>query len=354
MPPQNFTKFNLSPKFTFENYLMGNNNQLAFSIATAIAKEPGTRYNPFFLYGGVGLGKTHLMQAIGNRILQEKSNLKVVYTTGEAFTNELIESIQSGRGKGRYTTNDFRDKYRKADVLLVDDIQFIAGREATQEEFFHTFNALYMSQKQIVVTSDRPPRDFKNIEERITSRFGSGIIADIQTPDTEMRTAILRTKRDYNNDPIPNDVIDYIARTITSNVRELEGAYLQVLTLSNALGVAINVESAAKALGQSIKPTERKQININNILKAVCNYYSIKLADIKGEKRTKEFVVPRQVSMYLIHTLTELPLMTIGEFMGGRDHTTIMHGIKKIETEIGTVEKTRKDIAAIQTILNNE
>ena len=349
---ESYTKSNLTPKFTFETYIMGKNNQLAFAIASAVAQDPGKVYNPFFLYAGVGLGKTHLLHAIGNKILDEKPNLKVIYTTGESFTNELIESIKSGRGGGKYTSYDFRDKFRKADVLLIDDFQFIAGKETTQEEFFHTFNALYMNQKQIILTSDRPPKDFKNIEERITSRFESGIIADIQTPDEEMRSAILRKKRDDNRDNVSNDVLDFIAEKIDTNVRELEGAYLQVLTYVKAFGGEVSVETAAKALGQKIRSETNKTINLNQILKTVCNYYSVKTSDIKGPRRNKELVIPRHITMYLIQELTKTPLVSIGEFLGGRDHTTIMHGVEKVEKGILNQEKTIEDVINIRKELS--
>jgi len=215
-------KAGLNPKFTFENFIMGNSNQLAYAIAQSVAENPGKNYNPFFLYSGVGMGKTHLIQAIGNKILQNNPKTTVVYTTGESFMNELIEAIQSGKGsRGRYTSNEFRNKFRKADVLLIDDIQEIVGKEATQAEFFHTFNSLYMAGKQIILTSDRPPKDFTNLEKRVTSRFGSGIIADIQHPETDLRVAILRTKRDQNDDDISNEVVDFIAEKVTSNIREL-------------------------------------------------------------------------------------------------------------------------------------
>lgn len=346
-------KSGLAPKFTFENYIMGKSNQLAFAIATAVADRPGEIYNPVFMYSGVGMGKTHLLQAIGNKILKSKPGTKVVYTTGESFTNELIDAIQSGKGKGRFTSNDFRNKYRKADVLLIDDVQFIAGKEATQEEFFHTFNALYLAQKQIVVTSDKPPKDFTNIEERITSRFNSGIIVDIQPPDVETRMAILRTKRDFNKDPLTNQVLDFIAETVATNIRELEGAYLRVLTLSQATGRDITVELAAQTLGKTVKESTGKQVNMNQILNAVCTYYSIKHAEIKGKRRNKELVLPRQVAMYLIKELTDTPFMSIGDFLGGRDHTTIMHGVEKIGSEVEQSTKIRQDVYNVKQILAN-
>lgn len=349
-PERSGTNVGLYQKYTFENYIMGESNRLAYAIATAIAEKPGEAYNPFFLYSGVGLGKTHLVQAIGNRIIN-KQKLKVIYCTGESFTNELIESLQSGKGRGKYASNQFRNKYRKADVLLIDDIQFIVGKEATQQEFFHTFNALYMAQKQIVVTSDKPPKDFTNLEERITSRFGSGIIADIQPPNIETRSAILRNKRDQNKDAVTNEAIDQIATIVDTNIRELEGAYLQVLTYAKATGESITKEAVTTILGQTVKEKKHKPVNLNQILRAVCNYYSVKMIDIKGKRRTKDLVVPRQMAMYLIHDLTETPYMSIGEVLGGRDHTTIMHGVRKIEGEIIQIQKTRQDITNIKQTL---
>jgi chromosomal replication initiator protein len=345
-------KSGLVPKFTFDRYILGSSNQLAFAIAKAVSEKPGEAYNPVFLYAGVGLGKTHLVHAIGNYIIRNKPTLKVIYTTGESFTNELIEALQSGRGNGgRYSSNEFRNKYRKADVLLIDDVQFIIGKNTTQEEFFHTFNTLYMAQKQIVITSDRPPKDFQNLEQRITSRFSSGIIVDIQPPDFEMRSAILRNKRDQNQDPIPNSVIDLIAEKVATNTRELEGAYLQVLTKVTASGLGASPEIAAQILGQTIKETPTKSINASNIIKTVCTYYSIKSADIKGERRIKDLVIPRQVAMYLIKEMTNIPLMAIGDLLGGRDHTTIMHGIKKVEDDIKTQGKTKQDISNLKRLM---
>ncbi len=342
---------NLNPQFTFENYVMGSNNRLAYSIATAVADNPGRVYNPFFIYSNVGLGKTHLMQAVGNKVLQKNPNAKVYYCTSEDFTNELIEAVQSGKTKGKYTSNKFREKYRNVDVLLIDDIQFIAKKETTQEEFFHTFNTLHMSQKQIVVTSDRPPKDFTNVEERITSRLGMGIIADIQSPDVETRIAILRNKRDKAGDEVPNEIIDFIAENVSTNIRELEGAYLQVLTYSRATGQDLNLKTAAESLGQSIKMQAAKPMNVNQILKIVCSYFNVTLTDIKGQRRTKEFVVPRQMAMFLLYELTQTPFVTIGELLGNRDHTTIMHGVKKIETELKDFGKTKQDYLNIKQVL---
>lgn len=344
-------KSGLSPKFTFENFIIGNSNQLAYAMAIAIADNPGETYNPFFLYSGVGLGKTHLIQAVGNRILQKHPKMNVVYTTGESFMNELIEAIQSGKGRGKYTSNEFRNKFRKADVLLIDDIQFIIGRETTQMEFFHTFNTLYLAGKQIILTSDRPPKEFNNLEKRITSRFGSGIIADIQNPDADLRNAILRTKRDRNKDDISNEVIDYIAQNVESNIRELEGAYLQILTYVSATGNKAEVDTAERLIGKNIHTKQKRSANTNSILKAVSKYYSVKIPDIKGKKRTKDIVIPRQVAMYLIRDMTETPLMGIGEVLGGRDHTTIMHGIEKVEREMKGTGKIKQDVANVKEMI---
>lgn len=338
----------LNPTYTFENYIMGDTNRLAYAIADSIAKAPGTMYNPLFLYAGVGLGKTHLIQAIGNRVLDINPEAKVLYVTGEGFTNELIDLLVNKKG----SNTSFRKKYRDLDILIIDDIQFITGKEKTQEEFFHTFNDLFMKQKQIVLASDRPPEEFKNIEERITSRFKSGIMADIQKPDFELRAAVLRAKRDYFGHSIPNEVIDYLAENIVSNIRELEGAYMQVMTLAAALGAeAIDKEIARKALGNIIQQPSNKPININKILKAVCSYYALNLSDIKGKRRTKNIVVPRQIAMYLIYDMTETPFMSIGELLGGRDHTTIMHGVKKVQEELMLIGTTKNDIANIKQFI---
>jgi chromosomal replication initiator protein len=346
-------KSNLSPRFTFENYIMGKNNNLAYAIATAVAERPGEQYNPVFIYSGVGLGKTHLIQAIGNRILETKPGTKVIYSTGEAFTNELIESIRNP-GKSKQTPYEFRNKFRKADVFLIDDVQFIIGKESTQEEFFHTFNDLYMAQKQIVITSDRPPKEFNDLAARITSRFSSGIIVDIQAPDVETRAAILRNKRDQFKDQVSNEVIDFIAERVSSNIRELEGAYMQVITEARANGKDVTVDSAAVALHQSQKDKVQKVVNMNQILKAVCAYYSVRMPDIKGNSRTKDLVIPRQVTMYLIRELTKTPWMSIGEFLGGRDHSTIMYGVERMTAEASQQGKLGQDIANVRQLIEAE
>jgi len=309
-------------------------------------------YNPVFLYGGSGLGKTHLIQAIGNQIIKNQPNKIVLYTTGEQFTNELIESIQGGDKK--YASNRFRNKYRKADVFLIDDVQFIIGKTQTQEEFFHTFNTLYMQEKQIVITSDKPPSEFGKLPERITSRFQSGIIVDILPPSFETRSAILRTKRDLSNDKISNEVIDFISEKINSNIRELEGAYLRVVSIANATDQLITIDLASSILKISTQEKTIKQVNMNQILKTVCNHYSVKAQDVKGNRRTKDIVLPRQVTMYLIQNITKTPLMTIGDFLGGRDHTTVLYGTQKIEKDMQNDLLFKKEIEAVKNKIYEE
>ncbi|MBP8960810.1 chromosomal replication initiator protein DnaA [Patescibacteria group bacterium] len=346
-------KAGLASHFVFENFVMGPNNQLAYSVAWSVANDPGKDFTPMFLYSGVGLGKTHLLHAIGNHIIKHKPHLNVVYTTSEQFTNELVNVLQSSHQTKKVMTERFRKKFREADVLLVDDIQFIVGRDSTQEEFFHTFNQLYLDKKQIVLTSDRPPKDFNNLEERLTSRFGSGIIVDIQKPTVEMRNAILRKKRDRNGDPVTNEVIDFIAAKVSTNIRELEGAYLQVLTHIRSSGLEMNVKNAAAALGQIIEE-KQEMSNPNDILNAVCRYFSITKADLKGPRRTKQFVIPRQIAMYLLKEMTGTPLMAIGDLLGGRDHTTIIHGADKIKQDLQKIPRVEQDVRNIKQLLYME
>ncbi|OGC67630.1 chromosomal replication initiator protein DnaA, partial [candidate division WWE3 bacterium RIFOXYC2_FULL_40_11] len=343
----------LTPKYTFENYILGGHNNLAHAIAVAVATRPGEQYNPVFFHSGVGLGKTHLLQAIGNNILRNHPATKIIYTTGETFTNELIDAIQSGKAgkKSKYTTNEFRNRYRHADVFLIDDVQFIIGKDATQEELFHTFNSLYMSGKQIVITSDRPPSEFKNLASRITSRFAMGIIADIHKPGFEERVAILRARRDFLGEDISDEIISYIAQNISSNIRELEGAYMQVSVKAHSNNMQPTVTMAAEALGQSYRETKKPTVNINEVLKAVCNYYSVNIPDIKGPRRHKEIVIPRQVAMYLMKEFTETPYIAIGDLLGGRDHTTIMHGAEKIHQKVTEKGKIYTDVANIKQTL---
>ena len=334
----------LSPHYTFDNFVVGSCNNLAHAVARAVAEKPGRAYNPFFLYSGVGLGKTHLIQAIGNEILKRHKNLSVLYCTGESFTNELLDSIQSGR---RQATAKFREKFRKTDVLLIDDIQFIAGRETTQEEFFHTFNALYLNKKQIVLTSDKPPREIAKLEERLTSRFAGGMIADMQPPDFDMRVAILRNKAKTLKINVPDEVIDTIAEGVSTNIRELEGTLHQVLTYAQTQGLELSPQTVVKILGNNFQK-KKLQITPRKVIREVCAYYAVKPKDLRGKRRVKEIVRPRQIAMYLLRNLTELPLTQVGEVLGGRDHTTIMHGVEKIEKLLQENIQIREQVNVIK------
>jgi len=335
----------LSPQYTFDNFIVGANNNLAHAVARAVAEKPGQAYNPFFLYSGVGLGKTHLLQAIGNQILIKYPQLKVIYCTSEAFMNELLESIQEARAH-RGTASKFRSKFRQVDVLLIDDIQFIAGRESTQEEFFHTFNALHQKQKQICITSDRSPKEISRLEERLTSRFASGMIADMQPPNIDMRVALLRRKRDQLHAPLSDEIVDFVAQTVTTNIRELEGAFLQVLTFAQAAGQEYTVELAAQALGKA--QPEKPQVTVRQILKAVSEHFDLSQNDLKGQRRLKEVVLPRQVAMYLLRHYTDTSLIGVGEVLGGRDHSTVLHGVDKIDAALPKNKKLQQDILQIK------
>lgn len=317
--------FGLSPFFSLSEFIVGPGNQLAFTVASNIAHNPGQSYNPFFLYAPTGLGKTHLIQALGNEILNRFPQMKVVYSTGEAFTNELLESIQH-RGQKR-----FRDKFRQTDVLLIDDVQFIAGKEATQEEFFHAFNDLYLAQKQIVLTSDRPPREIALLEDRLRSRFAGGMIADMTPPDQTLRTAILRTKRDKAGFDIGNEVIDFIAAEVKTNIREMEGVFLQVASVAKAKNVPADLTLATAIISQNSLLTGKEKPTPKRIIEETCQLFNLSHKDLIGHRRTKELVLPRQICMYLLRSLSRLPLMAVAELLGHRDHTTIMHGVDKIE-----------------------
>lgn len=340
----------LYPQYTFDNFVVGPNNNLAFAVAQAIATSPGKVYNPFFLYAGVGLGKTHLIQAIGNQIFKSRQSLKVLYCTGETFTNELLESIYRSKQFREASTN-FRKKFRNVDVLIIDDIQFIAGRETTQEEFYNTFNALYPAGKQIILASDRPPKEIARLEERLASRFSSGMIADMQAPDVDIKNAILRRKREVLGVQLPDEIIDFIAKTSPSNIRDLEGAFLQVIAFNQTQGGSVNLEQVKSLLGRNIGATEER-VTPKRIINAVENFFNVKSSDLKGPCRKREFVIPRQIAMYLIKTLTDTPLMQIGDIIGGRDHTTIIHGSDKIQKELIENPKIQEDVRKIKTYLN--
>ncbi|HHY97378.1 MAG TPA: chromosomal replication initiator protein DnaA [Firmicutes bacterium] len=319
----------LNPKYTFDTFVVGNSNRFAHAAALAVAEAPARAYNPLFIYGGVGLGKTHLMQAIGHYVL-EQSQQKVVYVSSEKFTNDLINSIRDDK------TVEFRERYRNADVLLVDDIQFLAGKERTQEEFFHTFNALYEANKQIVISSDRPPKEIPTLEDRLRSRFEWGLITDIQAPDLETRIAILRKKASLEHLEVPGDVLVYIANQIHSNIRELEGALIRVMAFSSLNNVPVTVELASRVLKDMLPQTKNKQISIEFIQQTVADFFQISFEEMRAKKRTRNVSFPRQIAMYLARELTEASLPKIGEEFGGRDHTTVIHACEKIQSESQT------------------
>ena len=327
-PHQAVPMFN--PKYTFDNFVVGASNQFANAACLAVANLPAKNYNPFFIYGGVGLGKTHLLHAIGNHILHNRilpEIRKICYLSSEEFTNELINSI-------RYEKMDeFRNKFRKMDILLIDDIQFISGKERTQAEFFHTFNSLYEARKQIVVTSDKFPKDIPNFEERLRSRFEWGLIADIQPPDIETKVAILKKKAEIENIPLTNDVAFFLASQIDSNIRVLEGSLIRIGAFASLTKTPIDIQTAKEVLKNIIKPKE-EMISIDLIQKVVSNHFNIKISDLKVKRKSKGYVLPRQIGMYLSRKLTSASLLEIGEKFGGKDHSTVLHSIKKVEERI--------------------
>lgn len=318
----------LNPKYTFDTFVVGNSNRFAHAAALAVAEAPAKAYNPLFLYGGVGLGKTHLMHAIGHYALESNPDITVIYITSEAFTNDLIKAI------GNKSMVEFRAKYRNADILLIDDIQFVAGKESTQEEFFHTFNALYEANKQLIISSDRPPKEIPTLEERLRSRFEWGLTTDIQPPDLETRIAILRKKAELEEIDAPSNVLSYIANHVQSNIRELEGAFVRVVAYANLHRTPITQEIAVEALKDIIGTQRQKPITIDLIQQVVANHYGIKVTEMKAKKRTRSIAYPRQVAMYLARELTENSLPKIGEEFGGRDHTTVMHACEKITNDM--------------------
>ena len=315
----------LNSKYTFDTFVIGKGNQMAHAAALVVSEEPGTIYNPLFFYGGVGLGKTHLMHAIGHQYLQINPNAKIKYVSSENFANDFINSIQNR------TQEKFRQQYRNVDLLLVDDIQFFADKEGTQEEFFHTFNALYDDRKQIVLTSDRLPNEIPKLQERLVSRFAWGLSVDITPPDLETRIAILRKKANAEGLEIPNDTLSYIAGQIDSNIRELEGALVRVQAYSAIQRNDITTSLAADALKSMVKNDSKQNVSIASIQQKVCKYYQISLADLKGKKRVRQIVLPRQIAMYLSRELTSTSLPKIGKEFGGKDHTTVIHAHEKIK-----------------------
>ena len=317
----------INHRFNFENFVIGPSNRFAHAASLAVAESPAKAYNPFFIYGGVGLGKTHLMQAITNRILGSQPRTKICYITSERFTNELIEAIR------HRSTNQFRQKYRTIDILLIDDIHFIAGKESTQEEFFHTFNTLHESRKQIIISSDRPPKDIANLEERLSSRFAWGLITDIQPPDFETRVAILRKKIEREPVQVPDDVIYFIAQEIKNNIRELEGALIRVVAYSLLEEKPVSLEMTKMILRDMVKET-LKTVSVEVIQRTVADFFNVGLGDLKNARRHKNVVLPRQIAMYLTRQLTNLSLPEIGSAFGGRDHTTVLHSCKKIDRDL--------------------
>ncbi len=328
----------LNPKYTFDSFVIGNSNRFAHAASLAVAESPAKAYNPLFIYGGVGLGKTHLMHAIGHYILNNNPKSQVVYVSSEKFTNELINSIKDDKNV------EFRNKYRNIDILLVDDIQFIAGKERTQEEFFHTFNALYEANKQIIISSDRPPKEIPTLEDRLRSRFEWGLIADIQAPDFETRMAILKKKADVEKLNIPNEVMVYIATKIKSNIRELEGALIRIVAFSSLTNKEISVDLASEALKDIISSKQTRQVTIDIIQEVVANYYNLKIEDLKSARRTRNIAFPRQIAMYLSRKLTDMSLPKIGEEFGGRDHTTVIHAYEKISNNLKKDESLQNAI----------
>jgi chromosomal replication initiator protein len=317
-------KSQLNPRYTFDTFVIGSGNRFAHAASLAVAEAPAKAYNPLFIYGGVGLGKTHLMHAIGHYVLGHSTSSRVVYISSEKFTNEFINSIRDNK------TIQFRNKYRSVDILLIDDIQFLAGKEQTQEEFFHTFNALHEANKQIIISSDRPPKEIPTLEDRLRSRFEWGLITDVQPPDLETRIAILRKKAIADNLDVPSEVLAFIADRVDTNIRELEGALIRVVAYSALMNQPVSPELAAEALKDIMPHSRPKVISIQDIQQEVCNYYRLRVEELKSKKRTKSVAFPRQIAMYLCRELTDHSLPKIGEDFGGRDHTTVIHAHEKI------------------------
>jgi chromosomal replication initiator protein len=336
---------NLNPRYTFANFIVGSANRLAHAASLSVAERPGHAYNPLFLYGGVGLGKTHLMHAIGNQVIAKFPRKRVVYATSEKFTNEFITSIQQGK------IDDFRSRYRRIDLLLIDDIQFIADKERTQEEFFHTFNAIHEDGKQIVLSSDRPPKAILTLEERLRSRFEWGLIADLTAPDLETRIAILRAKAEEGAVPITSDVIEFIARKVVSNIRELEGALNRIVAYASMGAMPISIELAQAVLSNVLYNPKKRQVTPERIAKAVADYYGVQMDVLKGQKRDKAIVMPRQIAMFLMREETDVSLLRIGAELGGRDHSTVLHACDKITRESAVNDELRREIAAVRELI---
>lgn len=340
-----FEKAGLNPKYTFSSFVVGENSNLAHAAALAVAESPAQIYNPLYIYGGVGLGKTHLMQAAAHFILQHNPNLKVLYVTCETFTNEIIDAIRNG---GPLANVQFREKYRNADVLLIDDIQFISGKESSQQELFHTFNALHDNNKQIIISSDKHPKEINDLEARLCSRFLWGLSVDIQSPNYETRVAILRKKIELENyPPVPDDVLEYIATNVSSNIRELEGALIKIVAYAKLTSSPIDLEFAQNVLHDLFEEAQ-KEVTPDMIIKIVSEHFGVTINDLTSKKKNQEIVYPRQMCMYLCRTLTDVALTLIGKKLGNRDHTTVIHGYDKIQKEIDENEKVRNDIEILK------
>jgi len=335
----------LNPRYAFGNFIVGSANRLAHAASLSVAERPGHAYNPLFLYGGVGLGKTHLMHAIGNAVMARFPRKKVVYATSEKFTNDFITSIQQGR------IDDFRSRYRRIDVLLIDDIQFIADKERTQEEFFHTFNTIHDDGKQIVLSSDRPPKQITTLEERLRSRFEWGLIADLTAPDLETRIAILRAKAEESSVPIGSEVVEFIARKVVSNIRELEGALNRVVAYASMGAMPITIELAQAVLSNVLYNPKKRQVTPEKIARAVSEYYGVAMDQLRGQKRDRAIVTPRQIAMFLMREETDVSLLRIGAELGGRDHSTVLHACDKITRESSVNDELRRDIAAVRELI---
>lgn len=350
-------KANLNPKYTFDTFVVGGNNNFAHAASLAVAEQPGEVYNPLFLYGGVGLGKTHLMHSVAHYILDKDPTKKVLYVTSETFTNELIDAIRIGKTGNELAMTAFRDKYRNNDVLLIDDVQFIIGKESTQEEFFHTFNHLHNAGKQIIISSDKPPKDMETLEARLRTRFEWGLIADISAPDYETRMAILYKKIEtdqlerYN---IPNEVIQYIATNIKTNIRELEGSLNKLIALYriNNNEREMDIKLAAEALKDMISPSQNREVTPELIIDVVSEHFNVPVSDLKSSKRNAEIANARQIAMYLCRKMTDTPLKTIGLLLGGRDHSTVNHGVDKVANDVENNETLRNTLDIIQKKIN--
>jgi chromosomal replication initiator protein len=345
----NYESANLNSKYKFDTFVVGSNNKFAHSAALAVAESPGEAYNPLYIYGGAGLGKTHLMHSIGHFVLEQNNNMKVLYVTSEQFTNEVIESIRSGNAAAM---TKLRDKYRTVDVLLIDDVQFIIGKESTQEEFFHTFNVLHSAGKQIILSSDKPPKEMETLEERFRSRFEWGLIADIQPPDYETRMAILRKNAETYDKEVDDEIIQYIATNIKSNIRELEGALNKVMANARLNKQELTLALAEDALKDVIYPEQRREITPSVIVDVVCEHFNVSKEDITSKKRNSEYVLPRQIIMYLIRTMTDTSLQTIADLLSKKDHTTIIHGVEKIADKYEKDEDLRNKIDIIKKKLS--